>query len=133
MLLVISGFLGGRGWSGRVIWGASFLLIATGLVVIAAGPVYGTVSSSQLGDLREETVQKLESEVDQNFQSTSRLALDKGFDMAESIADDFMNGIRDSAVALAVIAIIAIAASMFWNAIVAMVASMTSDIGKKDR
>ena len=56
----------------------------------------------------------------------------KGFDMAQSIGDDFASGIRTSAITLAFIAVVAIAATVFKNTIVAAISSMTSDIGKRD-
>ena len=132
LLLVIIGFLGGRGWWGRLMWASSFLLITAGIVVVAAGPVWETVTSGRFDDQRAEAIDEITKDVDTKLPSTSRLALDKGFDMAESVADDFASGIRTSAITLAFIAIVAIAATVFKNTIVAAISSMTSDIGKRD-
>ena len=132
LLLAVIGFLGGRGWWGRLIYAASFLLVTAAILVIAFGPVYGTVTSGQFDDQREEAIQEINEDVDTKLPSTSRLALDKGFDMAESVANDFSSGIRTSAITLAFISIIAIAATVFKNTIVTAISSMTSNVGRKD-
>jgi hypothetical protein len=132
LLLAVIGFLGGRGWWGRLIYAASFLLVTAAILVIAFGPVYGTVTSGQFDDQREEAIQEINEDVDTKLPSTSRLALDKGFDMAESVAKDFSSGIRTSAITLAFISIIAIAATVFKNTIVTAISSMTSNVGRKD-
>jgi hypothetical protein len=132
MLLVIIGFLGGRGWWGRLMWPASFLLITSAIVVVAAGPGWEIVTSGELDEQRAEAIEELNNDANTKLPSTSRLALDKGFDLAESVADDFASGIRTSAITLAFIAIAAIAATVFKNTIVAGISSITRDIGKKD-
>jgi hypothetical protein len=135
MLLVIIGFLGGRGWWGRLMWAASFLLITAAIIVVAAGPVWDTVTSGRFDDQRAEAIEKINEKAQTSqtdLPATSRLALDKGFDLAESVADDFASGIRTSAITLAFIAIVAIAATVFKNTITAAISSMTSDIGKRN-
>ena len=132
LLLVIIGFLGGRGWWGRLMWAASFLLVTAAIVVVAAGPVWDNVTSGRFDDQRAEAIEKISQDVDTKLPSTSRLALDKGFDIAESVADDFASGIRTSAITLAFIAIVAVAATVFKNTIITAISRMTSDIGKRD-
>ncbi len=132
LLLVVIGFLGGRDWWGRLIYGASFLLVTSAILVMAFGPVYGTVTSGQLDDQREEAIQEINEDADTKLPSTSRLAFDKGFDMAESVVNDFSSGIRTSAITLALISIVAITATVFKNTIATAISSMTSDVGRKD-
>ena len=127
LLLVVIGFLGGRGWWGRLIYAASFLLITSVILILAFGPVYGTVTSGQFEEQREEAIQEIIEDVDTKLPSTSRLAFDKGFDMAESVVNDFSSGMRTSAITLAFISITAIAATVFKNTIVSAISSMTSD------
>ena len=132
LLLVIIGFLGGRGWWGRLVWAASFLLITAAIVVVAAGPVWETVTSGRFDDQRADAIEGINLDANTKLPSTSRLALDKGFDMVEAVADDFASGIRTSAITLAFIAVVAIAATVFKNTIATAISSMTSDIGKRD-
>lgn len=132
LLLIVIGFLGGRDWWGRLIYGASFLLVTSAILVMAFGPVYGTVTSGQLDDQREEAIQEINEDADTKLPATSRLAFDKGFDMAESVVNDFSSGIRTSAITLALISIVAITATVFKNTIATAISSMTSDVGRKD-
>jgi hypothetical protein len=117
LLLVVVGFLGGRGWSGRVIWASSFLLVSAGIIVVIAGPVYSSLSSSGFDQAREEALKEIDKEADQDFLNTSRLVANKSIDVGESIANDFVSGIRNSAVNLALISLVAILIAVFWNAI----------------
>ena len=50
--------------------------------------------------------------------NTSRLIANKGVDVGESIANDFVSGIRNSAINLAFISLVAILIAVFWNAII---------------
>ena len=110
-----------------MIYAASFLLITSVILILAFGPVYGTVTSGQFEEQREEAIQEIIEDVDTKLPSTSRLAFDKGFDMAESVVNDFSSGMRTSAITLAFISITAIAATVFKNTIVSAISSMTSD------
>jgi hypothetical protein len=132
LLLVVIGFLGGRGWWGRLIYASAFLLVTSAILIVAFGPVYSDVTSGRFDEQREEAIQDVNEDADTKLPSTSRLALDKGFDMAESVISDFSSGIRTSAITLAFISIIAIAATVFKNTLVSAISSMTSDVGRKD-
>lgn len=132
LLLVIIGFLGGRGWWGRLMWASSFLLITAAILIVAFGPGWEVVTSGEFDDQRTAAIDELSNDAGTKLPFTLRLALDKGFDVAESLADDFASGMRTSAFTLAVIAIVALAAAVFKNTIVAAISSMTSDIGKRD-
>ena len=46
LLLVVIGFLGGRGWLGRVKYAASFLLVSSGIIFLIFGPGYGALAKS---------------------------------------------------------------------------------------
>ena len=112
VLLVVIGFLGGRGWSGRVAWAAGFLVIAAALITMAFGPLYGSLASSGFEDARATTIREM---TPSEFADTSRLATNKAFDMVESIADGFASGIASSSRSLMVIGLIALAVALFWG------------------
>ena len=128
VLLVIIAFLGGRGWSGRVVWGAAFLLVSAGLVFAAFGPGYNTFAKtgpiydaagvSDLDGLRAEALSEI-SETD--YPETSGLVANKVFDIIESLGDGFSAGIARSSLSLAIIALVAIVGGIFWAVIVATV------------
>ncbi len=126
IMLVTIGFLGGRGWSGRLIWAASFLFITSAVVVLGSGPMYGVVASSWFDEQRQEVTQEINGNAPKNFPSSWRLVRGKGLDMAESVADDFMAGIRTSATTLMIIAITIILATVFKNTIVSVITRITS-------
>ena len=121
LLLVVIGFLGGRGWSGRVIWSASFLLVSAGIIVIIAGPVYGSFSSAGFDEAREQAMVEIDAQANDDFLITSRLLANKGVDVGESIADDFASAIRNSAINLALISVAAILIAAYWNRITGVI------------
>ncbi len=50
LLTIVIGFLGGRRWSTRMLWGAGALSISSALVAIVAGPLYDGVAASEIKD-----------------------------------------------------------------------------------
>lgn len=50
LLAVAIGFLGGRRWSTRMLWGASALFVSALIVVIGAGPLYDEVAAREIRD-----------------------------------------------------------------------------------
>jgi hypothetical protein len=82
-----------------------------------AGPVYISLSSSGFDEAREEALKEIDRQSDQDFLNTSRQISNKGVDVGESVANDFVSGIRNSAVNLALISLVAILIAVFWNAI----------------
>ena len=153
ILLVVIAFLGGRGWSGRVAWAAGVLLVSVGLIVAIWGPGYSALAKSgpiyeaagigNLDEQREEVLDKIthpekyDSDAPENeFPETSSLAANKGFDIVESIADDFASGIVGRSLALGVIGLIALLAALFWtsiNSFIDRVADHVRRIDTRDR
>ena len=128
VLLLIIGFLGGRTWSGRVVWAAGFLLVSAGLIFAAfgpgydtfakTGPIYDVAGISDFDGLREEALNEI---AETDYPETSRLIAGKTFDIIESIADGFSSGIARSSLTLAIIALVAIVGGIFWAVIWATV------------
>ena len=124
ILLVILGFLGGQGWPGRVGWAASFLLVFAGIIFLMFGPGYDTFAKSgplfdamgapDVYDLRQEVLVEIEK-TGGDFAATSRLAAEKGFDIAESVVDGFASGMASSGRNLALVGLVALVGSIFWS------------------
>ena len=120
LLLIVSiGFLGGRGWSGRVSYAASFLVVSTGLIFVAFGPGYGALAPSAFDEARDQALKKIDET--HNFADTAQLAVNEALDMVESVADGLASGIAISSLSLAVIGLIALGSAIFWSAIMGVV------------
>ena len=124
LVLLVIGFLGGRSWAGRVGWGAAYLAGVAAIVFIAFGPVYNTLTDRYLDDARDEAYQEISFDAD--FGGTQRLAVDKAFDIAESVVGGFASGIAGKALLLVFIALITVGASIFWATIWAFVTRLRS-------
>jgi hypothetical protein len=124
LVLLVIGFLGGRSWAGRVGWGAAYLAAVAAIVFVAFGPVYNTLTDRYLDDARDEAYQEISFDAD--FGGTQRLAVDKAFDVAESVVGGFASGIAGKALLLVFIALITVGASIFWATIWAFVRRLRS-------
>ncbi len=119
IFLVVMGFLGGRGWSGRIKWGSSSLLVSAAIIFILFGPVYAVGSSIGLDNARDQALEEINSADD--YSETARLAANKGFDIAESISDGFASNIAVSSLTLVIIAAILLTVAILWSQIVGLV------------
>ncbi|MDA1347579.1 MAG: hypothetical protein O3A47_01745 [Chloroflexi bacterium] len=126
LVLIAIGFLGGLSWAGRVGWGAAYLAGVAAIVFIAFGPVYNGLTDRYLDDARDEAYQEISFDAD--FGGTQRLAVDKAFDVAESVVDGFASGIAGKALLLVFIALITVGASIFWATIWAFVTRLRSGL-----
>lgn len=137
MLLVSIGFLGGRGWSGRVIWASAFLLASAVLIfaiwgpgydaLAKSGPIYGAAGIGDLDKLRQDALADI-SQSGGDFPETARLAANKAFDIAESIVDGFASGIAGRSLTLAGIGLIGLLAAIFWASILAATKRIRSSL-----
>ena len=136
LILVSIGFMGGRGWAGRVSWAAAFLMVSAGLIYLVfglgydtyakSGIVYGSFDRSDIEEVREEALSEISQ--DSDFPNTMRLAANKVFDMGESVADDFAGGIASISRILAIIGLLAFVIGVFWSAIKKLGARHLPDI-----
>ena len=124
LLLVGIGFLGGRSWSTRVAWGAGPLVVAAGIIFVIFGPGYDTFAKSALDEGRQEAIDRIEhperyddSAEENKYPLTSRLAVNKLYDIFESMADDLASGVAGSSFGLVIIGLIALGAATFWASI----------------
>ena len=119
LLLVIVGFLGGRGWAGRFAWAAGSLVVTSAIIFVAFGPVYNVVGESRLEDGREEALSKIE--VTGDFENTQRLVIDKLFDIGELVINGFASGIATKALILVIVGLIGLGVALRWADVVVIV------------
>ena len=102
--LLIVGFLGGRGWWGRVAWAAVPLALAAGLLYAAAGPVFQAVAVPRLS----------EGVVTAAADATplEHLLASKGDAVVQTVANDFMGGLATLALLALVLAVAALIAAI---------------------
>ena len=97
VLLALIGVLGGRNWQSKVAWASATLGISAVIVFAASGPVYNSIGQNQIDELRVDIVEDIDS-------STTLLAAEKGMDVVQTVADDFLAGIGRSSLMLFVVA-----------------------------
>lgn len=119
VLLAVIGVLGGRHWGSRFAWAAIFLAIASLLVFLATGPIYGQVAKPVLIDLIDQQVQVGASELE-------RLSVEKGKDVAFTVVQDFLNGLNMRALVLFIIGLLVFGVSLTWESITGLARSRRS-------
>jgi hypothetical protein len=115
LVLLAIGFLGGRSWTSRLAWAAVFLVVTSGIIYIAFGPVYQYAGEFGLDSARETTLNEIE--FDSEFEATERLVTFKAFDMVESIVGDFAGGIATKSLVPLVAGLIALVVALAWTEI----------------
>ena len=118
LLLVVIGFLGGRSWRGRLGWSAAYLAATAGIIFVLFGSVYSVVGKPQLDDAREEAISEIDLTGD--FEETARLAIDKAFDIAESMVNGIASGIATKGFLLLILGGVVLAASIFWHELLSL-------------
>ena len=113
LVLVAIGFLGGRGWSGRIRWAAGSLAVASALIFVAAGPVYGSIGDGYLDDLKDEI--RAEIDLSEHFPASETLLIEKAFEVAESAIDGVASGVAYKALLLLVVGLVIAAVPTVWG------------------
>ena len=111
--LVMVGILGGRNWTSRIRWAASFLVIAAGIVFVAFGPVYSLVAEPHLHDAKEDAMANIDLTGD--FENTKTMAVDKAFEILTSTVNGFTSGIAFKSLVLVIIGGLTIGATIWGN------------------
>ena len=112
LFLVAIGFLGGRRWSSRIAWAAGSFAIVSAIIFIGFGSVYSAFGEPLIEDAREEALEEID--FDSDFESTQRLVVNKGFDMAESVINGFASGVAIKSLVLLVIGLVVLGVSLNW-------------------
>ena len=110
VLLVAAGLLGGRSWPARAAWASMVLLISAGAAFAAVGPLYD--ASFAPGFDRAHA--NIAAQPDGDFRDTLLLISDKVLEVFESIGSDFVGGIRQTSLILALAASAVLLAALFW-------------------
>jgi len=113
LLIIGIGFLGGRRWHSRIAWMIAFPAIAYLIVIIISGPVYDRVSEFVLDEARTEAA-SLVGQVE-------TLRASKAIELGETMAEDFISGIRTQARILFAVCMAVLALSMSWPWLVRLV------------
>ncbi len=104
LLLVAIGFLGGRNWRSKLLWGLIPLLVVSLLVFIAAGPVYSSVAPPLL-----------EEAIDTSDLEGAQLVMEmKASEMLTNAANTFASGLKTRALVLFVVSGLGIAATIAY-------------------
>ena len=102
LVLVLIGLLGGRTWSSRLAWAASFLVIAAAVLFVLFGPVYDFAAESNIiDDLREDALEEIA--VTDDFPNTQLLVTNKSIDILESVVGGFASGVATKSLILFVV------------------------------
>ncbi len=113
LLLLLVAFLGGRGWRGRISWGAAALLASAALIALVSGPLYQAATGALLDAIRAELVTDPGSKVP----LASELLVNKLLELGEGVADAVVGRIARNGLILAVVAMLALAVSVSWERI----------------
>jgi hypothetical protein len=106
LLALIAVLAGSRLWS-KIAWAAAVLGIASAIAFAASGPVYDIARDRLVDDFRAEQLR--------DWEGTELLMGEKGLDVLQTFADDFVSGIERSSLTLTIIAIAVFVASQVWG------------------
>ncbi len=104
LLVLIVAFLGGRGWTGRLRWGASAVLLASLLSLVITTPVYAVAASDRVDTWIEE--QRADSE-----SPLPEVVRHQVLDTLREVVSDFVGGMQWRAAGWFVLAALALALS----------------------
>lgn len=107
VVLLLIGSLGGRRWWSRFAWAAVTLFISSGLVFLAAGPVYQA--------LGQDGVDTLRADVQADMEGTQLLAADMAIDILQGVADEFLVGIESASLTLLIGSAAVFGIALLWR------------------
>ena len=116
--LVAIGFLGGRGWSGRFVWAAAFLVVVSAALLVVAGPVYNAVAEPRLDDARDSVIDEID--LDSDFPNTERLVVDKLFETITSVAGGMASGVAKKSLILLIVGTVGLVTALGWGTITSL-------------
>ena len=110
LILGTIGVMGGRRPATKVAWAASFLIAASLIAFVAAGPVW----SSYAGDEISQAMSEVRIDGLSEDSPLQTALLDKGQAMAENASDDFASGLASRALLFLALGLAGLAGSMTW-------------------
>ncbi len=106
-LAVAIGFMGGRGWAGRLLWGAGSLLVVSALWFASTGPVYARFGEERLHDQLVEATEGWPDSID----AASVSFVEK----VETITDSIADGLSTRALQALIASFVLTAAATGWT------------------
>jgi hypothetical protein len=113
LLLAAIGFLGGRGWRGRLTWAAVTLGVTAALAFAALGPVYRGFAEPRIDELIVDAT----ADAREGATVLETLVIDKAVTVARSVADAFRGGLTQRSLLFLIIGAAGLALSVLWPAI----------------
>ncbi|HJM76574.1 MAG TPA: hypothetical protein QGI71_12070 [Dehalococcoidia bacterium] len=108
ILLAISiGFMGGRGWAGRLLWATGSLLIVSAIWFASTGPVYAAFGEEQLHDALVEATN--------DWPNSIEAANVSFIEKVEAITDSIADGFLSRALQVLIASFILTAAAIGWK------------------
>ena len=115
LVLLFIGVLGGRTWRGRLGWAAGYLAVTAAIILSVFGPVYGALVDHGIDEAHTRALAEID--VTHDFQQTQQLAIDKGFELIESITDTFASGVANKSAFILALSLVALGVAIFWPAL----------------
>ena len=115
LLLACVAYLGGSGWQARVKWAAASLLVCALVIFVLSAVVHPTVASGLLDNARVQALEEIDPASE--YAGTSRLAVDKGFDLLQSVSESLAAGMASLSLAIAAFSAITLAVAFNWSRI----------------
>jgi hypothetical protein len=115
LVLLFIGVLGGRTWRGRLGWAAGYLAVTAAIILSVFGPVYGALVDNGIDELHTRALADID--ITHDFQQTQQLAIDKGFELFEAIANTFASGVANKSALILALSLIAMGTAIFWPAL----------------
>ncbi len=110
VLLIGIGILGGRNWPARVAWAAPFLIVSAGTAFVGVGPFY----DAYFAPMFERAHADITPQPGADFGNTLQLVADKVLEVSETVRGEFVGGVRQASLALALTTSAALLAALFW-------------------
>ena len=120
LILLFIGVLGGRTWRGRLGWAAGYLAVTAAIILSVFGPVYGALVDDEIAELHATELKNIRDANDlrpDDFLQTKQIAIDKGFELIEAIADTFASGVANKTALILALSLIAMGTAIFWPAL----------------
>ncbi len=110
IMLIVIGLLCGRTWPVRIAWASVYLLISAGAAFMAVGPFYDTYFAPGFDRVHA----SIPSEPGADFENTLSLIADKVLEVSESIRGEFVGGVQQASIVLALASSAALITALLW-------------------
>ncbi|MCH8090312.1 MAG: hypothetical protein IH955_09900 [Chloroflexi bacterium] len=124
VLLAGIGFLGGRRWSSRLAWAMIILAMVSAITFAASAPVYSSLGSPELDDLRIDAIEDLSG--------TELLATDKAVSILIAAVDDILSGISQLSLIIMITALVIFFLAVFWRTRLLAPVRQVVSIGRRE-